>query len=200
MKYSVLAFGLIFTACQTTPESSVAEVDVVPSENVESTPQTMSTFYDFTVPTLDGTEFDFSTLKGKRVLIVNTASECGYTPQYAQLQELYEMYGGDQFTIIGFPANDFGAQEPGSDAQIKTFCQANYGVTFPMMSKITVLGEQMHPVYRWLTSAELNGVGNGEVKWNFHKFLIDENGNWVTEYPSSVTPLDEQIVDFASGK
>jgi len=132
-------------------------------------------------------------------LIVNTASECGYTPQYKQLEELYKQYGGDTFTIIGFPANNFGGQEPGSDEQIAAFCEKNYGVTFPMMSKISVKGNDEHPLYKWLTSKELNGVSNGEVKWNFHKFLIDENGKWYAELSSKVSPLNEEIIAFASG-
>lgn len=157
-------------------------------------------FYDFKVTDIDGESFDFSSLKGKRVLIVNTASQCGYTKQYAQLEELYKKYGGDKFVIIGFPANDFGGQEPGSDKEIATFCQKNYGVTFPMMSKITVKGEKMSPVYKWLTEKSMNGVADGNVKWNFHKFLVDENGNRVAEFSSSVTPLDDKITTFAAGK
>lgn len=166
---------------------------------VPATPQKMKTFYDFTVTTLDGQVFDFSQLKGKRILIVNTASECGYTPQYAQLQELYDTYSGNDFIIIGFPSNDFGGQEPGSNEEIATFCQKNYGVTFPMMDKIIVKGDRMHPVYRWLTQKSQNGVSDAEVRWNFNKFLIDANGNWVACYPSKTEPLDEVIVAFAKG-
>ena len=158
------------------------------------------TFYDFKVTDINGETFDFSILKGKRVLIVNTASECGYTKQYAQLEELYKKYGGDKFVIVGFPANDFGGQEPGSDKEIATFCEKNYGVTFPMMSKITVKGEKMSPVYKWLTLKSQNGVADGNVKWNFHKYLVDENGKWVAELPSSVNPLDDKITTFAAGK
>ena len=157
-------------------------------------------FYDFKVTDINGETFDFSSLKGQRVLVVNTASECGYTKQYKQLEELYEMYADKKFTIIGFPANDFGGQEPGSDAEIATFCEKNYGVTFPMMSKITVKGDKMSPVYKWLTSKAENGVSDGNVKWNFHKFLVDENGMWVAELPSSVTPLDDKITTFAARK
>ena len=157
-------------------------------------------FYDFKVTDINGEEFDFASLKGKRVLIVNTASECGYTKQYAPLEELFKKYGGEKFTIIGFPANDFGGQEPGSDKEIASFCEKNFGVTFLMMSKITVKGDKMNPVYKWLTSKEMNGMSDGNVKWNFHKFLVDEKGNWTAEYPSSVSPLDDKIVTFAQGK
>lgn len=191
---SILAISI---ACSNSTESNKTIV----AEQTTSNPKTSSmSFYDFTVKDIDGKEFDFAALKGKRVLIVNTASECGYTPQYKQLQELYENYGGDDFTIIGFPANNFGGQEPGTDKEIASFCQKNYGVTFPMMSKISVKGNDEHPLYQWLTSKEMNGVGNGSVKWNFHKFLIDENGNWVKELSSGVSPLDDSVTAFAQGK
>ena len=153
-------------------------------------------FYNFTVKTIEGEDFSFEELKGKKVLIVNTASECGYTPQYKQLQELYDQFGGDDFTIIGFPANNFGGQEPGSDVQIAQFCQKNYGVTFPMMSKISVKGKDQHPVYQWLTQKSQNGVADAQPKWNFHKYLIDEDGNWVKSLPSGVSPLDEEIINW----
>ncbi len=160
----------------------------------------MKNLYDYKSQTLKGDEFQFSSLKGKRVLIVNTASECGYTPQYKQLQELQDEYGGDKFTVIGFPSNDFGGQEPGSNEEIAAFCEKNYGVTFPMMDKTPVKGDGQHPLYAWLTQKSLNGVSDAEVKWNFNKFLIDENGNWVAYYPSSTSPLDEKVIAFAEGK
>jgi len=136
--------------------------------------QTIS-FYDFKVKTLEGKEFDFSSLKGKKVMIVNTASKCGNTPQYKELEEVYREYG-DNLVIIGFPANNFGSQEPGTAKEIRQFCTENYGVTFPMMEKISVRGEDISPVYKWLTSKEENGVMDSEVTWNFQKYLIDENG------------------------
>jgi glutathione peroxidase len=135
-------------------------------------------FYDFKVKTLEGENFDFATLKGKKVMIVNTASKCGNTPQYKDLEELYETHRGD-LVIIGFPANNFLGQEPGSAAEIRKFCTENYGVTFPMMAKISVKGDDMAPLYKWLTSKEKNGVMDSEVKWNFQKYLIDENGKLV---------------------
>ncbi|HLF63918.1 MAG TPA: glutathione peroxidase [Saprospiraceae bacterium] len=162
--------------------------------------QDMMTFYDFKVKTLSGEDFDFALLEGTRVLVVNTASECGNTPQYADLQELYKTYGGDHFTVIGFPSNDFGGQEPGTNAEIATFCQQNYGVTFPIMDKIVIKGDDVNPVYSWLTHQSENGVSDAEVKWNFNKFLIDENGNWVAYFGSKVLPLDEKIVKFAKGE
>ncbi|WP_340115121.1 glutathione peroxidase [Maribellus mangrovi] len=157
---------------------------------------TQSQFYQFTVKDIDGNNFDLSTLKGKKVLVVNTASKCGFTPQYEQLQQLYEKYGGDHFTIIGFPANNFLKQEPGSNEEIKDFCQKNYGVTFPMMAKISVKGDDMHPLYHWLTEKSKNGVMDSKVGWNFQKYLIDENGNLVDMVKSKVKPDDERIVSW----
>lgn len=177
----------------TEPEENQETAELV----VNKTPKIeMTSFYNFKMRTLDGEDFDFSSLKGKKVLIVNTASECGYTPQYAQLQELYDTEGGKEFEILGFPANNFGAQEPGSNEEIAHFCSKNYGVSFTMFEKISVKGDDTHPIYEWLTQKELNGVSNAEVKWNFFKFLIDENGNWVKVLPSSVSPVDEQIISW----
>ncbi len=160
----------------------------------------MTTFYDYEVRAIDGSDYDLAQLEGKRVLIVNTASECGYTPQYAQLQELYEKYQDSDFVILGFPANNFGGQEPGSNTEIQAFCQKNYGVSFPMMEKVSVKGDDAHPLFLWLTQKDRNGVSDAEISWNFNKFLIDENGKWVAHFPSKVEPLDERITDFASGK
>jgi len=146
--------------------------------------------------TIDGEEFNFSSLKGKKVLVVNTASKCGFTPQYEELEELYKKYGGKGFIIIGFPANNFLSQEPGTDDEIKEFCTSNYGVTFQMMSKISVKEKDMHPVYQWLTSKEKNGKMDSEVTWNFQKYLIDENGQLVDFVEPKVSPLDESIIGW----
>lgn len=153
-------------------------------------------FYDFTVQTIDGKELPLSSFKGKKVLVVNVASKCGFTSQYAKLQELYSTYGKDDFVIIGFPANNFLHQEPGSNEEIKEFCTLNYGVTFPMMAKISVKGKDMAPLYKWLTQKSENGVQDAKVGWNFHKFLIDENGKWVASYGSSTDPLSKEIVEW----
>ena len=155
--------------------------------------QNQKSFHDYTTNTLEGKEFNLSQLKGKKVLVVNTASNCGFTPQYKDLQELYEKYGGDKFTIVGFPANNFGKQEPGSNTEIATFCQQNYGVTFLMMNKISVKGDDIDPIYKWLTSKEENGVKSGNVKWNFQKYLIDEKGILVQVYSSMVNPTSKKI-------
>jgi glutathione peroxidase len=153
-------------------------------------------FYSFKVKTIDGKNFDFSSLKGKKVLVVNTASKCGFTPQYKELEDLYKMYGGPRFTIIGFPANNFKSQEPGTNEEIKAFCETNYGVTFQMMQKISVKGDDINPLYKWLTSKSENGKMDAEVKWNFQKFLIDEKGNLVDVVPSKDSPMDDKIINW----
>jgi glutathione peroxidase len=153
-------------------------------------------FYDFKVKDIDGKDFNLSSLKGKKVLVVNTASKCGLTPQYKQLQELFQLYGGEKFTIIGFPANNFMKQEPGTDSEIAEFCEKNYGVTFKMMSKISVKGDDIHPLYQWLTQKSQNGVLDSEVKWNFQKYLIDEKGNLVDMVEPKVKPDDEKILSW----
>jgi glutathione peroxidase len=158
-----------------------------------------SDFYKFKVKTLEGADFEFSTLKGKKVMIVNTASRCGFTPQYKDLEELYEKYS-DELIIIGFPANNFALQEPGSDAEIRKFCTENYGVTFPMMSKISVKGADMAPLYKWLTSKDRNGVMDSEVKWNFQKYLIDENGKLVDVVYSRDKPNSDKIIAWITSK
>jgi glutathione peroxidase len=154
------------------------------------------TLYDFTATTIDGKEFDFSTLKGKKVLIVNTASECALTPQFKKLQELYEEYGGDDFEIIGFPCNDFGKQEPGNNREIYEFCTQKYEVSFPMMAKITIKDDDMHPVYQWLTSSEENGTLDAKVMWNFQKFMIDEEGMVVDFVPPFKGPQNRRIMEW----
>jgi len=162
--------------------------------------QSIKSLYDFKTTTLDGQPFDFSSLKGKKVLVVNTASKCGHTPQYAQLEELYKKYGGETFTIIGFPANNFLSQEPGTNSEIREFCTKNYGVTFPMMSKISVKGKDQDPIYKWLTSKEENGVMDAPVKWNFQKFMIDEKGHIVGMVEPGTSPMTDKIVNWIEGK
>ena len=153
-------------------------------------------FYDFAVKTIDGKEFSLSSLKGKKVLVVNVASKCGLTPQYAQLEKLYEKYKDKDFVIIGFPANNFMGQEPGSNEEIAQFCSLNYGVTFPMMAKISVKGKEIAPLYQWLTEKKLNGKEDASVQWNFQKFMIDENGNWVGFASPKERQIKEKIVTW----
>jgi glutathione peroxidase len=148
--------------------------------------------YEFKVEALDGSTIDFSKFKGKKILVVNTASQCGYTPQYEGLEKLYETYK-DKLVIVGFPANNFGGQEPGSNTEIGEFCKKNYGVTFPMAAKISVKGDDRAPIYKWLCSKAENGVLDAEIGWNFGKFLLDENGKLIAYFPSKVTPMSEEL-------
>lgn len=189
---------LLFTACAallffsgfTQAQSKKAD-----KNKKEKTVDTQS-IYQFKVEDLSGETFDFSTLKGKKVLIVNTASKCGYTPQYEQLEAIYKEYKSKGFVVIGFPANNFNSQEPGTNKDIETFCKLNYGVTFPMMAKISVKGADMSPIYQFLTQKEKNGVKDSEVKWNFQKYLIDEKGHLVEVYFSKTKPDAPEIVNW----
>ncbi|MBN1187734.1 MAG: glutathione peroxidase [Bacteroidales bacterium] len=158
--------------------------------------QTYKTLHDFKATTIDGKEFDFFALAGKKVLIVNTASKCGFTPQYEDLEILFKEYGGDKFTIIGFPANNFMHQEPGTNEEIQEFCTINYGVTFQMMEKISVKGDDMHPIYQWLTQKSQNGVMDSEVKWNFQKYMIDEQGHLVDYALPKEKPYCDKIINW----
>jgi len=149
--------------------------------------------YDFKVAALDGSTIDFSQYKGKKILIVNTASKCGFTPQYADLEALYEKYK-DKLVIIGFPANNFLFQEPGSNGDIATFCKKNYGVSFPMAEKISVKGRKMAPIYQWLTHKDYNHYASSSVKWNFQKYLINEKGELTAVFPPSVKPTSPDVI------
>ena len=162
--------------------------------------QSKKSFYDFKVTMIDGKPFDMSSLKGKKVMVVNVASKCGYTPQYAHLEELYKKYQDKNFLIIGFPANNFLSQEPGTNAEIKEFCTSKYNVTFPMMAKISVKGSDMDSLYIWLTSRSFNGVTDAPVKWNFQKFLINEKGQLVEVIPSGTKPTDDKIINWIENK
>jgi glutathione peroxidase len=153
-------------------------------------------FHNFTVKTIEGNDLNLSTFKGKKVLVVNVASKCGLTPQYEKLQALYEKYKNKDFVIIGFPANNFGAQEPGTNAEILAFCTSKYSVTFPMMSKVSVKGDDIVPLYEWLTQKNLNGKQDAPVTWNFQKFMIDEQGNWAGFAEPKIDPLSEKIVEW----
>jgi len=153
--------------------------------------------YQFKVKTLEGQDFDFSSLKGKKVMVVNTASECGFTPQYKGLEELYQKYKDKNFVIIGFPCNDFGGQEPGNATEIRGFCTKNYGVTFPLMEKVSVVTA---PIYLWLKNKDQNGVESSKVSWNFNKYLIDENGHLVRHLGSMTKPDSDEITKWIEGK
>ena len=159
-----------------------------------------SSIHQFKAKTIDGELFSFDVLKGKKVLIVNTASKCGFTPQYKELETLYETYKDKNFVIVGFPCNQFGNQEPGSSSDIHDFCTKNYGVTFLMMEKVNVKGDSICDIYRWLTHKDLNGVMNSSVKWNFQKYMIDENGFLVDYALSFKSPLSSKITKWIDKK
>lgn len=159
-------------------------------------PSPATTIYEFKVPGLSGGNIDFSKFKGKKIMVVNTASKCGYTPQYTELEQLYEKYK-DKLVVVGFPANNFGGQEPGTNTEIQEFCKKNYGVTFPMAEKVSVTGDDIHPLFKYLTEeARKLGAEEPIIKWNFTKFLLDENGKLITVFRSKVKPMDEEITKY----
>jgi len=176
--YFIIAFLCIFTNCK--------------SQNT----LTMNTIYDYKVKDINGNDFDFAALKGKKILIVNTASKCGFTPQFEGLEALYQKYKSSGFVVIGFPSNDFGQQDPGSNEEIAEFCQLNYGVSFPMMSKIHVTGDEMAPIYQFLTQKELNGKKSSSVKWNFQKYIINEDGTLEDYFYSVTKPESSKITKW----
>lgn len=191
MKKLVLIFGLsLLFSCK----NQAQEVTVIKPLNTNT--MSKETIYSYKVNDLSGNEFDFASLKGKKILIVNTASKCGLTPQYKDLEAIYEKYKSNNFVIVGFPANNFAAQEPGSSKEISEFCQKNYGVTFPMMEKVSVKGGDMCAVYQFLTQKSKNGLQDSEVEWNFQKYLINEKGELEKVVLPQVLPTDQEIVNW----
>lgn len=172
----------------------IATTSATPKKPMEATANA-KTIHEFKVPSIEGGTIDFSKYKGKKILVVNTASKCGYTPQYEGLEKLYKEHK-DNLVIVGFPANNFGQQEPGTNEEIQEFCKVRYGVTFPLASKVDVVGENTHPLFKWLTSKEENGVLDATVGWNFTKFLLDENGKLLASFSSKVTPDSEDILKY----
>ena len=195
MKYPILFFILVASFTVSCKEEKASGSDNNTAMIVEEQ-EASGNIYQFEVNDLYGDKFDFSSLKGKKVMVVNTASECGLTPQYSDLQKLYETYKDKNFVIIGFPANNFGSQEPGSDQEIASFCKENYGVTFPMMSKISVKGDDMHQVYHFLTEKSKNGLENSVVAWNFQKYLLNEKGELVKVIQPKTLPTDTSIISW----
>jgi glutathione peroxidase len=187
VKVVVIATALFACAVQTNDSPAINHASAKTEAAVIA-----KSIYDFKVEALDGGTIDFAKYKGKKILVVNTASKCGYTPQYEGLEKLYEKYQ-DKLVIIGFPANNFGGQEPGTNTEIKEFCKKNYGVTFPMAAKVSVKGDDTAPIFKWLCSKTENGVLDAEIKWNFGKFLLDENGHLITYFPSKVEPMSEEL-------
>lgn len=163
-------------------------------ENME-TAANPKNIYAFKVPSIEGGTIDFSKFKGKKILVVNTASKCGYTKQYEGLEKLYKEHK-DKLVVVGFPANNFGGQEPGTNEEIQEFCKLRFGVTFPLATKVDVVGDSTHPLFKWLTSKEENGVLDATIKWNFTKFLLDEKGNLLESFPSKVEPESEEILKY----
>ncbi|QYJ67775.1 glutathione peroxidase [Flavobacterium litorale] len=185
---------LLFASCKDTAKSEVATNTTAIAEKTET--MAKATIYQFKVKDLYGKDFDFATLKGKKLMIVNTASKCGLTPQYKDLEALYKEYKDDNFVIVGFPANNFAGQEPGTNEEIAAFCEKNYGVTFPMMDKISVKGNDMAPIFKFLTQKNINGVEDSEVQWNFQKYLINENGELAKVISPRTLPTDPEIVNW----
>jgi len=197
--YLILACSvMLLVSCQNNAQTKTVAVNT--NTSTMSTVTKQESIHQFKVSDLYGKEFDFSTLKGKKILVVNTASECGLTPQYKDLEAIYSKYKDKNFVIVGFPANNFGGQEPGSNQEIAKFCQMNYGVSFPMMGKISVKGNDMHPLYQFLTQKSKNGLQDSEVEWNFQKYLLDENGHLVKVLSPRVLPTDDAIVSWINGK
>ena len=187
----VIAFvTMLFFSCQNhakiTKEIKIKKEQTMTKENI----------YQFKVTDLAGNEFDFSTLKGKKVMIVNTASKCGLTGQYKDLESIYQEYKNNNFVVIGFPANNFGSQEPGTNTEIAAFCQRNYGVSFPMMAKVSVKGNDMCAVYQFLTQKAKNGLQDSDVEWNFQKYLINENGELEKVIRPQTSPSDVTVIDW----
>ena len=183
---------VVFTGCKKQEENK-SEQEVA---DLKTTTMEKQTIYDYKVNDLSGEPFDFASLKGKKVMIVNTASKCGLTPQYKDLEAIYKEYKDNNFVIVGFPANNFAQQEPGTNQEIAAFCEKNYGVTFPMMEKISVKGDDMAPIYQFLTQKSKNGLQDSEVEWNFQKYLINENGELVKVISPRTLPTDPEIVNW----
>ncbi|SHJ67618.1 glutathione peroxidase [Flavobacterium haoranii] len=185
-------FGLTIIGCK---QQESLNKKLTAQDNMEK-----QSIHQFTVENIEGNAFNFKDLAGKKIMVVNTASKCGLTHQYKQLEEVYEKYKDQNFIIVGFPANNFLSQEPGTDSEIATFCERNYGVTFPMMSKISVKGDDMHEVYQFLTQKSKNGVADSEVEWNFQKYLLNEKGELEMIISPRTLPNDEKIINWIEGK
>ncbi|PXY41274.1 glutathione peroxidase [Flavobacterium cheongpyeongense] len=194
MKKIFIAFGALFLfSCQNQAQTNKTKSPKI--ENIMAN----ETIYQYKVEDLSGNTFDFASLKGKKIMIVNTASKCGLTPQYKDLEAIYKQYKDKGFVIVGFPANNFASQEPGTNEEIGAFCQQNYGVTFPMMDKVSVKGSDMCEIYKFLTQKSKNGLQDSEVEWNFQKYLINERGELVKVIKPRILPTDPEIVNWIKG-
>lgn len=195
MKKLILSIAVLSMVACTQKEKATENTDttLTPAEQAEGE---KGFIYDYQVKDIDGNDFDFNSLQGKKIMVVNTASECGFTSQYEGLEDLYKKYKDQDFVIVGFPANNFKGQEPGSNEDIKKFCTEKFDVTFPMMAKISVVGEDQAPIYQFLTQKEKNGVMDSEVKWNFQKYLINPNGTLAKVFYSKTEPNDPEIIEW----
>lgn len=183
--YIIILTSLLISCNSTSKENKLNTMSTSKTQPIES-------IYNIAINNLNGNAINLAAFKGKKILFVNVASECGFTPQYKDLQELHTTYG-EKLVVIGIPCNQFGEQEPGNATEIQSFCSKNYGVEFIITEKVDVKGENQHPLYTWLTSKNKNGVKDSSVKWNFQKYLIDENGNFIDFYYSITNPLDTKI-------
>lgn len=193
MKTKWIALVMVFSLISCKNEAQTNTQTSLTSNTVTMNKENI---YQFKVKDLSGNDFDFASLKGKKIILVNTASKCGLTPQYKDLEAIYEKYKNKNLVIVGFPANNFASQEPGTNSEISAFCQKNYGVTFPMMSKVSVKGNDMCEVYQFLTQKAKNGLQDSEVEWNFQKYLINEKGELEKVVAPQVLPSDASIVDW----
>lgn len=185
-------FGLTIMGCK---QQESLNKKLIGNDDMEK-----QSIHQFVVKDIEGNDFNFNQLSGKKIMVVNTASKCGLTPQYKQLEEVYQQYKDENFVIVGFPANNFMSQEPGTNDEIATFCERNYGVTFPMMSKISVKGDDVHEVYQFLTQKSKNGMADSEVEWNFQKYLLNEKGELEMIISPRTLPNDEKILNWIEGK
>ena len=195
MKYLFIGFLGLFITCNAQENKKVVSKKQPTHQNIKNT-QKVNKIYDYTFKDINDDDFNFADLKGKKVLILNTASKCGYTPQYDALEKLYQEYKDQGLIIVGFPSDNFGGQEFDNNEEIASFCKLNYGVTFPLMSKSDVIGKNQNEVFKFLTKKSLNGKSDNDVKWNFTKFLINEDGTLEASYPSKVTPNSKEIIDW----
>lgn len=191
MKFGILIFTIVVL--------SVAAVSWVPTASQDKVEETVSSFYEIDVVNIEGKKTSLSEYRDHVVMFVNTASKCGYTPQYEGLQTIYEKYKDRGFVILGFPANNFGGQEPGSNEEIKDFCTLRYKVSFPMFAKISVVGDDQHLLYRYLTSKETNPKYGGEITWNFNKFLANHKGEMIARFSSKETPESNSVLEAIEG-
>jgi glutathione peroxidase len=192
MKYLLIALISVFTSCQGQEKKATNK----PKTTTSSSTKQMKSIYDYSFEDINGDPFNFADLKGKKIIILNTASKCGYTKQYDALEKVYQQYKGDNLVIIGFPSDNFGGQEFDNNEEIASFCKLNYGVSFPLMTKSDVIGNNQNEIFKFLTKKALNGKSDNNVKWNFTKFLINKDGSLEASYPSNITPDDSKIIDW----